>query len=282
MGSTSDETADAREWALILGVTGASGSAIARAVARDPGLNVFGIHRGKRPGAASDLQADLGPTGRRLHLHVADAGSADEVEAAASAVLGAVGPRKVKLFVHAIASAYVGRLLADGDRRLDQRRLERSFGAMAHSFVYWAQALVARDLLAPEARLLGLSNPMDDSVVAGTAVVAATKAALGAYVRHLAHELGPRGHRVNLLKFGAITTEAVRRVFGEGGASRMEDVLKRAIPARRLCTPDEVGRLVSILAGDAGAWFNGATIDFTGGEFQGLVNLVVAGAAESS
>jgi NAD(P)-dependent dehydrogenase (short-subunit alcohol dehydrogenase family) len=153
---------------------------------------------------------------------------------------------------------------------------------MAHSFVYWAQALVARDLLAPEARLLGLSNPMDDSVVAGTAVVAATKAALGAYVRHLAHELGPRGHRVNLLKFGAITTEAVRRVFGEGGASRMEDVLKRAIPARRLCTPDEVGRLVSILAGDAGAWFNGATIDFTGGEFQGLVNLVVAGAAESS
>jgi hypothetical protein len=27
MGSTSDETADAREWALILGVTGASGSA---------------------------------------------------------------------------------------------------------------------------------------------------------------------------------------------------------------------------------------------------------------
>jgi NAD(P)-dependent dehydrogenase (short-subunit alcohol dehydrogenase family) len=271
------KSVESKEWAVILGVTGGSGSAIARAVARDPGLEVFGVHRGNWPEAARALEDDLAPTGRRLHLHLADAGTGEAAEAGADVLLQTVGPGKVKLFVHAIANASVGRLVSDPEHKLDRRRIEKSFSSMAHSFVYWAQALVERDLLAPEARLLGLSNPMDDSVVAGTAVIAATKAALGAYVRHLAHELGPRGHRVNLLKFGAVTTQAVRRTFGEQGVARLRQVLEQAIPARRLCHPDEVGRFVSVLAGSAGAWFNGATIDFTGGEFQGLMNLLVAG-----
>ena len=73
---------------------------------------------------------------------------------------------------------------------------------MAHSFIYWVQELVAQDLLAPGAQLLGLSNPIVDQVVSGTVLVAATKAALEIYVRHFARELGPRGYRCNLLKFG--------------------------------------------------------------------------------
>ena len=36
----------------------------------------------------------------------------------------------------------------------------------------------------------------------------------------------------------------------------------------------EVARLVAILCGPDAAWFNGATLDFTGGMSQGLLNLV--------
>jgi NAD(P)-dependent dehydrogenase (short-subunit alcohol dehydrogenase family) len=264
-------------WALVLGVTGGSGAAIARAVAEDPGLNIFGIHRGNWPDSARALADDVRRRGRRVELVVADAGTAEGAVAGAGGVLERIGPRSIKLLVHAIANASVGRFVTrpEDDDRLDQRRIEKSFNSMAHSFVYWTQALVDRDLLAPGARLLGLSNPMDDAVVRGTAVIAATKAALGAYVRHLAHELGPAGHRVNLLKFGAVTTQAVKRTFGTDGVDRLRSVLEQAIPARRLCTAEEVGQLVSLLAGDRCSWFNGATIDFTGGEFQGLMNVLL-------
>ena len=249
---------------------------MARAVVRDPGLDVFGVHRGNWPDAAAAVETFASAAGRRAHLFQKDAGTAEGAEAGARAALEAVGPRSVKLFVHAIANASVGRLTSDGEDKLDARRIEKTFNSMAHSFVYWVQALLAFDLLAPNARILGLSNPMDDAVVRGTAAIAATKAALGAYVRHLAHELGPRGHRVNLLKFGAVTTHAVGRTFGgTDGVSRLRAVAEAATPAGRLCEPDEVGRLVSVLAGDAGAWFNGATIDFTGGEFQGLMNVLL-------
>jgi 3-oxoacyl-[acyl-carrier protein] reductase len=267
---------DSRNWALILGVTGGSGSAIARAVAQDPGLHVMGVHRGRRPEAAQALAAALADSGRQIEFLELDAGTEPGSVAGVRQVRERLGTRRVKLLVHAIANASVGTLSELGESRLDARRIEKSFSSMAHSFVYWTQGLLEHDLLAPDARLLGLSNPMDDVVVKGTAVIAACKAALGAYVRHLAHELGPLGHRVNLLKFGAVTTQAIQRTFGgEQGMSRLRGVLEQAIPARRLSTTDEVGRLVSVLAGDAGAWFNGATIDFTGGEFQGLMNVLL-------
>jgi NAD(P)-dependent dehydrogenase (short-subunit alcohol dehydrogenase family) len=272
----SDLELGADSWALVLGVTGGSGSAISRAVSIDPGLNVFGVHRGNWPDAAAAVEASVAAAGRRSHFLLGDAGTAEAAQAGARAALDVIGPRGVKLFVHAIANASVGRLASDGDDKLDQRRIEKTFNSMAHSFVYWVQALLAFDLLAPNARIIGLSNPMDDAVVRGTAAIAATKAALGAYVRHLAHELGPRGHRVNLLKFGAVTTAAVGRTFGgQDGVARLRAVATAATPAGRLCAPDEVGRFVSVLAGDAGGWFNGATIDFTGGEFQGLMNVLL-------
>jgi NAD(P)-dependent dehydrogenase (short-subunit alcohol dehydrogenase family) len=263
-------------WALVLGVTGGSGSAVARAVSRDPGLDVFGVHRGNWPDAAAAVQAAVSAAGRRAHLHIGEAGTAEGAATGARAVLETIGPGSVKLFVHAIANASVGRLTSAGEDKLDARRIEKTFNSMAHSFVYWVQSLLAFGLLAPNARIVGLSNPMDDAVVRGTAAIAATKAALGAYVRHLAHELGPMGHRVNLLKFGAVTTAAVGRTFGgQDGVARLRAVAEAATPARRLCAPDEVGRFVSVLAGEAGGWFNGATIDFTGGEFQGLMNVLL-------
>ena len=271
----SDSGKEPRRWALILGITGGSGSAIARAVAGDPGLNIFGVHRGNWPSAVPPLEEAVRAQGSRTELLLGDAGTADGAAAGAHEIARRLGPGAIKLFVHAIANASVGRLSVTGDERLHRRRLEKTFDSMAHSFVYWTQALLDRDLLAPEAQVLGLSNPMDDAVVRGTAAIAASKAALGAYVRHLAHELGPQGFRVNLLKFGAVATQATGRTFGPAGFARLREVVQGAIPARRLCTADEMGRFVSVLAGPRGAWFNGATIDFTGGEFQGLMNALL-------
>jgi NAD(P)-dependent dehydrogenase (short-subunit alcohol dehydrogenase family) len=149
---------------------------------------------------------------------------------------------------------------------------------MAHSFVYWAAELVRLDLLAPGARLIGLTNPMTEAVVRNAALVSASKAALECYVRHLAVELGPLGHRVNLVKFGLVVTEAVRRTFPGEAVDRLDAVVRSMTPARRLCTIEEVAELVGFLAGPHGRWFNGAVIDFTGGESLAMFDQLVYGA----
>jgi len=270
-----------RPWAVILGVSSGTGAAVARQVAVDPGFNIFGVHRGRHPELAAEVERDVRATGRRIHVHVGDAGTAEGARACAEKLREVAGPRSVKFFLHSIANASVGTFASQG--KLHPKQFQKTMDSMANSFVYWTQELLEQEppqqklpeLLAPGAHLLGLSNPMVDTVLRNTGLIAASKAALEIYVRHLAHELGPRGHRVNLLKFGAVITPAVETTFGAERVKNLRDVLHRALPARRLSTMEEVARFIGYLAGDSAAWFNGSTIDFTGGEAQGFFDALL-------
>jgi NAD(P)-dependent dehydrogenase (short-subunit alcohol dehydrogenase family) len=178
--------------------------------------------------------------------------------------------------VHALSGASLGHFFATtGGKPLHPRQFEKTFNYLAHSFVYWAQALHERDLLAPSARLLGLTNLLHDSLVHNAGLIAAAKAALQVYVRHLALELGPHGHRVNLLKFGSIVTPALTRTLGPTGVARLEETVREMIPAGRSCTFEDLGRIVAFLARDEGEWFNGATIDYTGGMTLRLLDMIL-------
>jgi NAD(P)-dependent dehydrogenase (short-subunit alcohol dehydrogenase family) len=261
-------------WAVVLGVSEGTGAAVARAVARDPGLDVFGVHRGRHPESADAVARDVVAAGRRASMRVAEAGTAESARLGAEALLEIAGPRQVRLFVHSIANASVGPLVV-GDKSLEPYQLEKTFNSMAHSFVYWARELYARDLLAPSARLIGLTNPVVGSLVPGLGAIAAGKAALEIYIRQLAIELGPLGHRVNLVNFGLVDTCAGRVGFPDEAWDQVAARAGRVTPAGRLCTVEEVGRLVSVLTGDAAEWFNGATLDFTGGMTQSLLGVVL-------
>src|ERR1700758_5205922 len=73
-GSEPERDDPRQRWALILGASAGTGAAIARAVARDPGLNVFGIPRGHYVDEAHVLEEEVRAVGRDIILHVADAG----------------------------------------------------------------------------------------------------------------------------------------------------------------------------------------------------------------
>lgn len=271
---TQREDAGSR-WALILGASTGTGAAVARAVARDPGLHVFGVHRGHFVAEANALEDELRTTGRRVFMRVGDAGDADGALAGATHLREVAGPRSVALMVHALSGASLGHFLSTGGMALHPRQFEKTFNYLAHSFVYWARALHDLDLLAPSARLLGLTNLLHDSLLHNCGLVAAAKAALQMYVRHLALELGPYGHRVNLLKFGSIVTPALARMLGPAGVARLEASVRQMIPAGRSCTFEDVGRIVAFLARDEGEWFNGATIDYTGGMTLRLLDIIL-------
>jgi NAD(P)-dependent dehydrogenase (short-subunit alcohol dehydrogenase family) len=262
-------------WAVVLGASTGVGAAIARALARDPGLHVFGVHRGHHPEDAQRLEDDVRATGRRIVLHVGDAGTPEGVRTCGDALAAVVGTGGAAFVVHSISGASLGRFLDTRGDAFTVRQVEKTFSYLAHSFVYWAQRLHADGLLAPSARLLGLTNVLHDSLLNNTGLVAAAKAALEMYVKHLAIEFGPSGHRVNLLKFGTVLTPAVRSVMGPEAAARLEAIHADLIPAGRMSTAEDVAAFVSILAREETGWLNGATIDFTGGMTLRLLDVVL-------
>jgi NAD(P)-dependent dehydrogenase (short-subunit alcohol dehydrogenase family) len=254
---------------VVLGASVGTGAAIATVLARERALDIFGVHRGNHPEGAEQVARAVRDAGRRAHLWTSDAAGFEAAQAGAQELLDRAGPRSVRFFAHAISSASVGHL-AVGHPRLHWKQLHKTFDAMAHSFVYWTQAMVERDLLARGAQLLGFSSPVVDSLIGDCSAIAAAKSALETYVRHLAFELGPLGVRVNLLKFGAVKTAALREVYSGEAWERLRAVHDRITPVGDLCTVEEVAAFVSLLAGDRCRWFNGATIDFTGAAVQSL------------
>lgn len=260
------------DWALILGVSGVAGGAIAKAVAVEPGLNVAGFHRGRWPEQAAEVDAAVRASGRKAAFIEAEAGTAEGADEGAKALFEKIGPGRVKLVVHAIANASLGHLT--GPEALVPRQVEKTFESMAHSFLYWTQALLRHEMLAPSACILGLTNPMAETLLRNAPLIAATKAALEIYVKHLAWELGPQGHRVNLLKYGGVLTPAVERTFDEH-VQRLEQITERISPVGRMVRIEEVAQFVSVLASERGKWFNGAVIDYTGGEFQSLYDALI-------
>jgi 2-hydroxycyclohexanecarboxyl-CoA dehydrogenase len=99
----------------------------------------------------------------------------------------------------------------------------------------------------------------------GESVYAACKAGLIALTKTLARELVGKGIRLNTVCPGPTDT-AILRSFAEGpdGAKILEG-LRRAIPMRRLGTPEDYAGIVAFLASDDAAYITGQTISVSGG-----------------
>ena len=92
---------------------------------------------------------------------------------------------------------------------------------------------------------------------------AAAKAALNAYSRHLATEVGPFGIRVNLVAPGLIATSRVAALAEQRGVGTKEQA--KRIPLRRTGTSEDASRVVEFLATDLSLYVTGQTLNVCGG-----------------
>src|SRR5258705_450729 len=86
----------------------------------------------------------------------------------------------------------------------------------------------------------------------------ASKAALAALTREMAHDFGPLGVRVNAIAPGEIDTS----ILSPG----TEEIVAHQIPMHRLGTPDEVAKIVYVLCTETSSYVTGAEIHINGGQ----------------
>ena len=101
-----------------------------------------------------------------------------------------------------------------------------------------------------------------ERVIPNYNVMGVAKAALEASVRYLAHDLGPRGIRVNAISSGPIRTLSAS---GIDGFSDILDHIAQRAPLRRNITADEVGDVCAFLASSMSRGITGSTIYVDGG-----------------
>lgn len=98
----------------------------------------------------------------------------------------------------------------------------------------------------------------------------ASKAALVALTKAVAHELGHLGIRANCVAPGqTLTPEAEVELASDPGERRIQREYLRRVPLRRAGTPAEQAAAVLFLASDEASFITGQTIIVDGGELGG-------------
>jgi NAD(P)-dependent dehydrogenase (short-subunit alcohol dehydrogenase family) len=150
----------------------------------------------------------------------------------------------------------------EGGARLDTLTTDlRTWGHVFHvnffSCVILARGLV-EELAAAQGAIVNVTSIAGARVhpFAGAAY-GTSKAALAALTREMAHDLGPRGIRVNAIAPGEIETD----ILSPGTAEMATE-----IPLRRLGKPEEVARTVYYLCTPESSYISGVEVEINGGQ----------------
>jgi enoyl-[acyl-carrier protein] reductase I len=131
----------------------------------------------------------------------------------------------------------------------------------AYSLVALARH-VARLMEGRKGSILTLTYMGSEKVIPNYNVMGVAKAALEASVRYLAHDLGPKGIRVNAISAGPIKTLAAS---GIAGFKDMLHYVSERAPLKRNIEAEEVGKAALYLVSDWGSAVTGEVLHVDAG-----------------
>lgn len=219
---------------LVVGGTSGIGAAVAR-VATAAGAEVITASR-------REVEASAAPGANHIRLDISD-------EAQVRACLSAEEP-----FDHVVVTA-------GGAKPGKFRGQGSDAGAQAFETKFWgAWRIAALAPLAADASITFVSGVFAERPAAGQVAASCANAALEALARALAVELGPI--RVNAVSPGLVDTPMWHAMPEERRAAYFVSVAEK-LPARRICSDDDVAALV--LACMTNRALTGAVLKIDGG-----------------
>lgn len=125
-------------------------------------------------------------------------------------------------------------------------------------------------------RIINIISTSVKEPIAGLGVSNTLRAAVASWAKTLSGELAPFGITVNNVLPGYTRTARLESLIeSKSKASNqtkeeIEAEMERAIPARRIGTPEEFGAVVAFLASPAASYVNGVSIAVDGGRMHSL------------
>lgn len=253
-------------WAIVLGASSGFGAACALELARN-GLNIFGVHldlKNTLPNARK-VQADIEATGRTAVFFNQNAADVERMEKALDKMQDVGGADvQIRVLLHSLAFGTLKPFIAaNPEDAISPVNMDMTLNVMAHSLVYWTQALLRRNMLRSGSRVFAMTSAGSHRVFPNYGAVSAAKAALESHCRQLALEVGKTGICVNALMAGLTVTPALLKIPGH--ELLVDEALKRN-PTGRLTTAEDVAGALVALSQPGAARINGATIQCDGGE----------------
>jgi len=238
--------------ALVTGGSRGIGAAIVKRLARD-GANVVFSYAAS-PERAHQVVREVEALGRRAHAIRADQASSAEVAQLVRQAHAQHG--RLDILVNSAGVFVTGKV---DDPAADIAGFERQLDINVRGVA--AAVRAAAPLLADGGRIVSIGTTGADGIpFAGAADYVASKAAVAAYTRGWARDLGPRDITVNVVQPGAINTE----MNPQDGA--FADTLKGMAALGRYGQPEDIAAAVAFLAGPDARYITGATLNVDGGQ----------------
>jgi 3-oxoacyl-[acyl-carrier protein] reductase len=240
--------------ALITGASRGFGRAIALAFAHE-GADVAVNYRTNATGAA-EVAAVVQKIGRRALVVEADVASEDEVRELVAATLSRFG--RLDILVNNAGIMERG-LFAD----VPVSAYARMFATNVTGTMLCTRAALPAMMERRYGRIVNVSSQLARAGVGtgGFAAYAATKGAIEAFTRAVAHEVGEHGITVNAIAPGGIDTDMSRAVMTPEYRARRT----KELPVRHLGTLEDVGYAALCLADEAAAYLTGQVVQVNGG-----------------
>ncbi len=227
--------------------------AIAQSAMREGARLAFNYQNERLKGNVEDLVKTI--DGAKAYQ--CDVGNDEEIAAMMAGVEADLG--KLDFLVHSVAYAPREELIGEFVNT-SRQGFATALDVSAYSLVAMSRA--ALPLMKDGGSIVTLSYLGAERVVPHYNVMGVAKAALEASVRYLAHDLGPKGVRVNAISAGPIRTLAAR---GVSGITKMVEHHREIAPLRHATEQGEVGDTALFLVSSLGRGITGEVIYVDGG-----------------
>jgi 3-oxoacyl-[acyl-carrier protein] reductase len=240
--------------ALVTGSSRGIGAAIARRLAAD-GARVV-LHASATPDRAAEVADAIRADGGDAAIVIGDLA---QVETPARIVGEAFAVhRALDILVNNAAIMVPSPVSAPNVADID-----REYAVNLRAVVL-ATAEFARLTQSAHGRVINLSSVAASYPTYGRPMYSATKAAVEAYTRSAAQELGERGITINAVAPGVTRTDTLAATESREGRGWSE-MMSRWTALRRVADPEDVADIVAFLASDDARWLTGATLPASGG-----------------